>query len=324
VSITKIAITAVVALMMPILFIAAVTGVIVSVVSGGAPSQGLDTNCVPTSSGHASVAGYQPDQITNAATIVAVGKQLNVPLQGWVVAITAAITESRMRNLNYGDRDSLGLFQQRPSQGWGTPTQILNPSHSATQFYRHLLALPNWQQMTVNDAAQAVQRSATPSAYAAHEPAARALVNTVQAATCTNPNTTPGGGDCAHTPTSNPVALATIRYVCAQLGKPYVWGGHGEPGFDCSGLTQAAYNAAGIQLPRTAQAQYNAGARLPPGATAQPGDLVFFGTSPDHITHVGIATSATTIIDAPDFCATVRQDRIQRNLVGITRPNQTQ
>lgn len=79
-----------------------------------------------------------------------------------------------------------------------------------------------------------------------------------------------------------------------------------------------------LTLPRTAQTQYNAGPRLPPGATAQPGDLVFFGTGPDHVTHVGIATSATTMIDAPDFGTTVREDAIQRNLVGITRPTQSQ
>lgn len=187
-SVTKIAAIAVAALMLPILFIAAATGVLASVVTPRAPSQGLDYGCVPTSDGHAGVAGYQPDQITNAATIVAVGKQLSIPAQGWVVAIAAAITESGLRNLDYGDRDSLGLFQQRPSQGWGTPAQILNPSYSATQFYRHLLAVANWQHMTVNDAAQAVQRSATPSAYAAHEPAARALVNAVQSTTCTTFN----------------------------------------------------------------------------------------------------------------------------------------
>lgn len=65
-------------------------------------------------------------------------------------------------------------------------------------------------------------------------------------------------------------------------------------------------------------------APIPPGATAQPGDLVFFGAGPDHVTHVGIATSATTMIDAPDFGSTVRHDPIQRNLIGVTRPSRAQ
>jgi len=300
VSSTKIATIAVIAFFLPVLFIAVTTGVIASVLSGGPPHGGLDTDCAQTGQRRTSVAGYQPDQVANAATIVAVGKRLNVPAQGWVVAITAALAESGLHNLNYGDRDSLGLFQQRPSQGWGTPTQILNPSYSATQFYRHLLALPNWQQMSVNDAAQAVQRSATPSAYAPHEPTARAFVNTVQTATCTNPTTNPQGGDCARTPTSNPDALAAIRYACAQLGKPYVWGGNGEPGFDCSGLTKAAYNAAGIQLPRTAQTQYQAGPLLPTSTELAPGDLIFFGT-PSHVEHVALSLGGTTILHAPTF-----------------------
>jgi hypothetical protein len=107
-------------------------------------------------------AGLGGDRLANAATIVAVGKQLGVPEQGQVVAITAAITESGLENLDHGDRDSLGLLQQRPSQGWGNPTQILNPSYTIAQFYRHLHAVPGWQQMSVNDAAQARRTIRTP------------------------------------------------------------------------------------------------------------------------------------------------------------------
>src|SRR5438309_12124922 len=130
-------------------------------------------NCATAGSATSAVAGLRPDQMANAATIVAIGKQLSVPPQGWVVAIAAALQESGLVNLDHGDRDSLGLFQQRPSQGWGSPAQIMNPSYTATQFYRHLLAVPGWQQMSVNDAAQAVERSGFPDAYAQHEKAAR-------------------------------------------------------------------------------------------------------------------------------------------------------
>lgn len=185
----KLVVFSVGAVFLPVVFITAVFGGIVSALTGGAsaatgaPGSMTVADCAPTGS-TTELAGYHPDQTANAAVIVAVGKQLNVPEQGQVVAITAAMQESGLRNLTYGDRDSLGLFQQRPSAGWGTPAQILNPAYAATQFYRHLLAVPGWQQMTVNDAAQTVQRSGYPNAYAAHEQPARALVAVVGSANC--------------------------------------------------------------------------------------------------------------------------------------------
>ena len=120
-------------------------------------------------------------QMHNAAIIVSVGQQLAVPPRGWVIAIATALQESALTNLpNLGannDHDSLGLFQQRPSQGWGTPDQILDPVYSSRKFYEHLLAIPGWQTMSLTDAAQRVQRSAYPDAYAKHEPLATAVVN---------------------------------------------------------------------------------------------------------------------------------------------------
>jgi cell wall-associated NlpC family hydrolase len=92
-------------------------------------------------------------------------------------------------------------------------------------------------------------------------------------------------------------------------------------GFDCSGLTKAAYAAAGIEIPRTAQTQFNAGPRVPLGQPVAPGDLVFFGASPDSVTHVGIAISSTEMINAPYRGAVVRVDSIRRpNYLGVTRP----
>jgi hypothetical protein len=87
--------------------------------------------------------------------------------------------ESGLRNLDFGDRDSLGLFQQRPSQGWGTPAQILDPTYAATKFYQKLIAVPGWRQLPLTVAAQRVQVSAYPDAYAKWEPDARAVVATV-------------------------------------------------------------------------------------------------------------------------------------------------
>jgi len=116
-------------------------------------------------------------------------------------------------------------------------------------------------------------------------------------------------------------ALAAVAFARAQLGKPYVWGGNGNPGYDCSGLTKAAYAAAGITLPRTAQTQYNHVPRLPAGAAPQPGDLLFFGT-PRRIHHVGISLGGTLMINSPTFGQTVRiQDyRRFRSYAGASRP----
>ncbi|MGH3436719.1 MAG: NlpC/P60 family protein [Sciscionella sp.] len=119
----------------------------------------------------------------------------------------------------------------------------------------------------------------------------------------------------------NQAALAAVRYAQDQLGQPYVWGGDSdaEGGFDCSGLTTAAYQAAGITLPRTAQAQHDAGPPLPPGTPLQPGDLVFYGTGPTHITHVGLIITPTHMINAPHPGAVIRIDPIGHYLAA-TRP----
>jgi len=126
-----------------------------------------------------------------------------------------------------------------------------------------------------------------------------------------------------HTQPNQPAAPAAtaVAYARSQLGVPYRWGGDGNGGFDCSGLTQAAYTAAGVQLPRTAQQQYDAGPHLPTGTPLQPGDLLFYGTSPADITHVGIATDTHgTMADAPHTGAVVRTEPDWPDLIGATRP----
>ncbi|SDR97481.1 M23 family metallopeptidase [Actinopolymorpha singaporensis] len=140
----------------------------------------------PGSGSHVGVVAGDPselhaDQIANTKSIIAAGKQSQVPEYGWVVALATALQESGLHNLTYGDRDSVGLFQQR--SGWGSYADRTNPMVSATMFYTGghggqpgLLDIRGWQNMTVTDAAQAVQVSAFPSAYADDEPLARALV----------------------------------------------------------------------------------------------------------------------------------------------------
>jgi LysM repeat protein len=124
----------------------------------------------------------------NAQIIVDVGRALGVPDQGIVVALAAAAQESGLRNVRHGDRDSLGLFQQRPSQGWGTAEQVLDPVRAAAAFFGGsanpnpgrtigLLDVAGWESLTVSQAAQTVQRSAFPDHYAKWEASARAWLS---------------------------------------------------------------------------------------------------------------------------------------------------
>src|SRR5438270_3708167 len=119
--------------------------------------------------------GLDLAQARNATTIAAVGKRMGLPDHAVSIALATAYLESGLHNISYGDRDSLGLFQQRPSQGWGTPAQIMTPHYAAAAFYQHLARVPGWQAMPVTQAAQKVQRSALPGGYAQFEPAARAI-----------------------------------------------------------------------------------------------------------------------------------------------------
>jgi hypothetical protein len=139
-------------------------------------SRGLRTNALPcrVDVGETSYP-LDREQAANANIVAGAAGALGLPHHAVTVAIAASLQESRLHNLAHGDRDSLGLFQQRPSQGWGTPSQILNPRSAADSFFRRLAQIPNWQTMPVNDAAQRVQHSATPTAYTQWEPEARAI-----------------------------------------------------------------------------------------------------------------------------------------------------
>lgn len=105
------------------------------------------------------------EQAANAATIAAVGLSRDVPERGIVVALATAWQESKMRNIDYGDRDSVGLFQQRPSQGWGTEEEIMDQRYASMKFYEGLEEISDWEEMRVTEAAQAVQLSAYPEEY---------------------------------------------------------------------------------------------------------------------------------------------------------------
>ena len=131
--------------------------------------------CTARVDGHS--VGIDVEQAHNAALIAAVAVRRGLPARAVSIALATAYQESDIRNLDHGDRDSLGIFQQRPSQGWGSQEQVLDPAYAANRFYDALAAVDGYQDMAITDAAQAVQRSAYGGAYADHEADARALAS---------------------------------------------------------------------------------------------------------------------------------------------------
>ncbi|MFI7434613.1 hypothetical protein [Micromonospora haikouensis] len=120
------------------------------------------------------------EQTTNARAIIAATKKTGLDERAAVISIGTALQESKLQNLGHlGDRndhDSLGLFQQRPSSGWGTPEQITDPEYATTAFLKGLRQVDGWHDMPLTDAAQTVQVSAYPDAYAQWEQQAADLV----------------------------------------------------------------------------------------------------------------------------------------------------
>ncbi|MFC3299910.1 hypothetical protein FJV46_04230 [Arthrobacter agilis] len=121
-----------------------------------------------------------PEQTGNAALISGVAVNRGLPARAASIAIATAIQESRLENIDYGDDagpDSRGLFQQRPSQGWGTEEQVMTPLYATSAFYDALVQVPGYETLPITEAAQTVQRSAYPEAYADHEPEGRAFAS---------------------------------------------------------------------------------------------------------------------------------------------------
>jgi len=166
-------------------------------------------------------------QMANAATITAVGLRRKMSEQAIVVALATALQESKLENLEDGDRDSLGLFQQRPSQGWGTAEKIQDPRYAADKFYTALTKVKGWKQMRVTDAAQKVQRSAYPNAYEkwADESAVLAEALTGRAT---------GAVEC--TVTGEPVLRGAAAATALSEGMRLDWG----KGLDAIKASQAA------------------------------------------------------------------------------------
>lgn len=290
-------------------------------------------------------------QIPHARTIVAAGISLHVPRRGQIVAIATAMQESRLRNLGYGDRDSLGLFQQRPSQGWGTADQIRDPVYSSERFYKALLSVDGWEQLTVTQAAQAVQWSGHPDAYAQWEDLATALQKAI-ASTFPSTGTAPGddtapsagcgpesdGSGFGPIPAgkvprgykipvgTDPRARKALEWAMFQLGTMYQWGGtctdaRGPDPMgrcDCSSLMQQAYARVGIKLTRTTYTQVKEGDPVS-ADKLRPGDLIFSRGSADRPEHVGMAMGAGLAIEAPRTGKPVRISPLQDWTILVVR-----
>jgi len=160
------------------------------------------------------------EQAANAATIAAVARSRGLPARATVVALATAQQESRLRNLDHGDRDSLGLFQQRPSQGWGTAEQVQDPVYAAGTFFDHLVQVPGWETGRLTEVAQAVQRSGFPEAYQQWEPLATTLADALLSTTPTQWTCSFPAAAAAGTVADRSAALTTA--VRREAGAPTV------------------------------------------------------------------------------------------------------
>lgn len=290
------------------------------------------------------------EQMDIARTIVDVTQQRRLPRRAAVIAVATAKVESGLRNLGHGDRDSLGVFQQRPSQGWGTPAQLLNPVYATATFLDALLAVPGWDTLPPGRAEQAVQRSAAPDRYAPQEPAAVEIVGKFwtgpdnpappgpvaqEAAAKTGcgdlgGSNIPRGADPSklppdYTPPADPQQAAAVSFALAQVGKPYVWGARGPDAYDCSGLMLAAWAQAGVGIPAGTLSQVHAGRAVPGLEQLQPGDLLFIpgalGTAQTP-RHVGMYIGHQLIVDAYDTSTGVILEPLSTwadNIVAVRR-----
>ncbi len=261
------------------------------------------------------------EQLANAQTIVSVTASRHLPSYAAVVALTAAYTESNLRNsIVESDHDSEGLFQQRISI-YGRPVAD-DPVRATGAFLDRLVKVASWQTNPVGVDAQAAQISAYPDRYAIHQALAVALTGmlwptasaaagsplstsgrtvALPAVACRGDGANPSDGHgnvVAGSPTVPPglavtgsaAARTAVGYALGQLGKPYVFGAAGPASFDCSGLTMAAWAAAGVTLPHLASAQAGIGTPEPIDLSqAGPGDLVMIagadgtGAAPGHV-----------------------------------------
>ena len=185
-----------------------------------------------------------PDQAQNAALIANIAVTRGLPDHAVTVAIATAMQESRLTNLDYGDLDSLGLFQQRPSQGWGTAEQVSDMTYATNIFYDHLLQVPDWETIPVEDAAQEVQRSGYPELYATWDAMARAWASGLTGERS-------AGVTCALEPATSSDADGLVAAISATLPnvKVTVMPLNGKTGTNNGAATNTASTTLTITLP---------------------------------------------------------------------------
>lgn len=319
------------------LAIVAVLGIaVLSAVTAKTTAEGSTQPCQATlgpwpgtgADGSADAAGLAEESRAIVRQIMEIGYARQLAPRAWQIAIQAGMTESGLRNLDHGDQDSLGIFQMRPSMGWGTPAELRDVPYQVNKFFDVLLEVPGWDVIRPGDAAQRVERSAFPERYHRWEAMAAHLVSTLGEVADPTGCTTGPVGDLAAT------AIAAAK---EWLGTPYAWGGGGVDGpgrgtggdggvvgFDCSSLMLYAYAKAGVTLPRVSYAQFNAGQHVP-FDQAQPGDLVFWADAtgnPAAIHHVALYLGDNTVIHAPESGDVVKISKVWQNELvrTVTRP----
>ncbi|HEX5534739.1 MAG TPA: hypothetical protein VFX33_13445 [Actinomycetales bacterium] len=192
-----------------------------------------------TSSANGESHELDPEQASNAALIAAVAVKRGLPARAATIGIATAIQESKLRNIDYGDRDSVGLFQQRPSQGWGTVEQIMDPIYASNAFYDVLVKVKGYESMEITDASHRVQRSAFPEAVARRESQGRSFASALT-------GWSPASLDCRLRPVKDAQPqqagqdglLPRAAEVRAALDREM-----GDPGFERSGPAQLLINA---------------------------------------------------------------------------------
>lgn len=290
-------------------------------VSASSPST-VDSSCFGTT-GSGMSAGrdevLSDGQAQNAQVIFEVSVQLKLPARAAVIAVATSMQEDRLKNSTIAhDHDSLGLFQQRPSKGWGTREEVTDPVHASKKFYASLVKVRHWKTIPLAKAAQAVQRSRYPDAYTQWEPFATTIVAAFaqKAATCSVVSASGLGGTIL-TQAEKWLGMA-YQYGGGNQNGPSVGtnsNGSGKPGFDCSGLTVwAVYTATNgkVLLPRTADVQFQDRRwKHVPYDQLRPGDLVFWPGSDGTRSapgHVGIYAGNQRFFNAPFTGAKLRFD----------------
>jgi cell wall-associated NlpC family hydrolase len=260
---------------------------------------GDDTACGPVATAGGRTFTLDAEQLANAKTVVNTGRALKVPNRGLVVAVAAALQESTLQNLTWGDRDSVGLFQQRA--GWGSVSARTDPPTAAAMFYTGgsagqpgLIDVAGWATMSIGAAAQSVQRSAFPTAYDQWEALARSLVQSVignDPLGCTQALN-------ASLPTGAIGKMLTT--ALAQQGDPYVWGAVGPDAFDCSGLVIYSWGQAGYRVTVRTAAQMYVNSTPVAAGSEQPGDLLFGEFRANGANHVMIVVRPGVAVEAPE------------------------